>query len=232
MRAHGARDYSLRSADRADGDRGPLSVWPVTPACGPMMCGWWTPPGRVRPLAGGRAPFGPGWLRRVRLLRLALPVLLRVAVAPDRDPARAPGRVRADRSQDVERYVLVSVLVADPALLAGRDRQVMIADKNYYGREFETTIASARVQLLRPARKGKPARPEGPVLPAAAPQPDRGLGGRSGRRANEPVGDRHTRRATIPAGAAGAPARRPFGVPVQCDDRPDRSWRCCRRRRG
>jgi hypothetical protein len=57
-----------------------------------------------------------------------------------------------------ERHVLISVLAADPALLAGRHHQVMIADKNYYGREFEATIEDAGVELLRPARKGEPAR--------------------------------------------------------------------------
>ena len=39
-----------------------------------------------------------------------------------------------------------------------RSRQVMIADKNYYGRGFETTLTQAGVELLRPARKGEPAR--------------------------------------------------------------------------
>jgi hypothetical protein len=39
-----------------------------------------------------------------------------------------------------------------------RSRQDMIADKNYYGRGFETTLTQAGVELLRPARKGEPAR--------------------------------------------------------------------------
>lgn len=58
-----------------------------------------------------------------------------------------------------ERHVVVSVLAADRALLAGRPRQIMIADKNYYGREFEAVIAAAGIELLRPARKGEPPRP-------------------------------------------------------------------------
>ncbi len=58
-----------------------------------------------------------------------------------------------------ERHVLLSVLAADAALLRGRHHQVMIADKNYYGREFETTIGAAGVELLRPARTGEPPRP-------------------------------------------------------------------------
>ena len=58
-----------------------------------------------------------------------------------------------------ERQVLISVLAADPSLLQGRDRQVLIADKNYYGQEFQTTLHQAGLTLLRPARKGEAPRP-------------------------------------------------------------------------
>lgn len=58
-----------------------------------------------------------------------------------------------------EREVLLDILHTDPALTADRTGQTVIADKNYYGREFETTIAEAGLQLLRPARKGEPPRP-------------------------------------------------------------------------
>jgi hypothetical protein len=58
-----------------------------------------------------------------------------------------------------ERHVLLSVLTAEAALLQGRQHQVMIADKNYYGREFEAAIGAAGVELLRPARTGEPPRP-------------------------------------------------------------------------
>jgi hypothetical protein len=58
-----------------------------------------------------------------------------------------------------ERQVLISVLAADPSLLQGRDRQVLIADKNYYGQEFQTTLHEAGLTLLRPARKGERPRP-------------------------------------------------------------------------
>ena len=34
----------------------------------------------------------------------------------------------------------------------------MIADKNYYGRDFEATLTNTGVDLLRPARKGEPPR--------------------------------------------------------------------------
>ncbi len=35
----------------------------------------------------------------------------------------------------------------------------MIADKNYYGREFEAELAEAGLDLLRPARKSEAPRP-------------------------------------------------------------------------
>ena len=57
-----------------------------------------------------------------------------------------------------ERQVLLSIL-AEPTLSAGRAGQVIIADKHYYGRDFETTLANSGFCLLRPARQGEPARP-------------------------------------------------------------------------
>jgi hypothetical protein len=57
-----------------------------------------------------------------------------------------------------ERQVLLDIL-DDDALTAGRARQVIIGDKNYYGRDFEAALAAAGLVLLRPARKGEPARP-------------------------------------------------------------------------
>jgi hypothetical protein len=56
-----------------------------------------------------------------------------------------------------ERQVLLDIL-ADPALTAGRDGQVIIVDKNYYGHDFEAALADGRICLLRPARKGEPER--------------------------------------------------------------------------
>jgi hypothetical protein len=56
-----------------------------------------------------------------------------------------------------ERQVLLGIL-ADPALTAGRDSQVIIADKNYYGHDFEATLAEDGICLLRPARQGEPQR--------------------------------------------------------------------------
>jgi len=53
-----------------------------------------------------------------------------------------------------ERQVLLGILADDD--LASRAGQVIIGDKNYYGRDFERELAAARLVLLRPARKGEP----------------------------------------------------------------------------
>jgi hypothetical protein len=60
-----------------------------------------------------------------------------------------------------ERQVLLELLHDDPALVAARPGQILIADKNYYGHDFEATIADAGIQLLRRARKGEPERAGG-----------------------------------------------------------------------
>jgi hypothetical protein len=56
-----------------------------------------------------------------------------------------------------ERQALLDIL-ADPALTTGRPGQIIIGDKNYYGRDFEAVLAAAGLDLLRPARKGEPER--------------------------------------------------------------------------
>jgi hypothetical protein len=58
-----------------------------------------------------------------------------------------------------ERQVLLAIFAADPALLAARPGQTMIADKNYYGASFGAGLAGAGARLLRPARKAEPQRP-------------------------------------------------------------------------
>jgi hypothetical protein len=54
-----------------------------------------------------------------------------------------------------ERQILLGILAADPALAAHRPGQTLIADRQYYGAEFEAALAAQRLQLLRPARKGE-----------------------------------------------------------------------------
>lgn len=57
-----------------------------------------------------------------------------------------------------EREVLNAILDSTPALARER-RQVVIADKAYYGRAFEAGLETAGIELLRPARKGERPRP-------------------------------------------------------------------------
>jgi hypothetical protein len=62
-------------------------------------------------------------------------------------------------AKDDERDVLPAMLSREPGLVAARPGQVVIGDKNYYGRDFEEALAEAGLVLLRPARKGEPQRP-------------------------------------------------------------------------
>jgi hypothetical protein len=54
-----------------------------------------------------------------------------------------------------ERQTLLGILADDPALAAGRPGQILIADRQYYGAQFEAALAAAQLRLLRPARKGE-----------------------------------------------------------------------------
>ncbi|MCP3760743.1 transposase, partial [Streptomyces sp. TBY4] len=57
-----------------------------------------------------------------------------------------------------EREVLLDIFHVEPGLLADRPRPTLLADKNYYGRDFVRDLAGLGVRLLRPARKGEPER--------------------------------------------------------------------------
>jgi DDE family transposase len=57
-----------------------------------------------------------------------------------------------------ERDVLLAMFTAESGLVTARPGQVLIGDKNYYGRGFEAALAAAGLRLLRPARHGEPAR--------------------------------------------------------------------------
>jgi hypothetical protein len=58
-----------------------------------------------------------------------------------------------------ERQTLLGMFTADPTLIRERPAQTLIGDKNYFGAEFEDTLAHEGLGLLRPARKGEPERP-------------------------------------------------------------------------
>jgi hypothetical protein len=57
-----------------------------------------------------------------------------------------------------ERQVLLDLLATEPQLVAARPGQVLLADKHYYGGEFERMLAGLGLRLLRPARKGEATR--------------------------------------------------------------------------
>lgn len=57
-----------------------------------------------------------------------------------------------------ERQVLLDIL-AEQRLADRSPRQLLIADKNYYGSQFEAALPAANIDLLRPARKGETDRP-------------------------------------------------------------------------
>jgi len=76
-----------------------------------------------------------------------------------------------------ERQTLLGILAADPALAATRPGQTLIADRQYYGAQFEATLAgrAAHPAAPRPQRRTRTARCA--VVQAAAPdhrvdQPD------------------------------------------------------------
>jgi hypothetical protein len=69
--------------------------------------------------------------------------------------ARAAGRFALTGAKADERQTLLGILAADPDLPAQRVGQIVIADKNYYGRQFEAELTDAGLDLLRPARKGE-----------------------------------------------------------------------------
>jgi Transposase DDE domain len=54
-----------------------------------------------------------------------------------------------------ERRVLLDLLTVEAELVAARPGQLLIADKNYYGGQFERLVAGLGLRLLRPARKGE-----------------------------------------------------------------------------
>ena len=86
------------------------------------------------------------WFWGLRLHLVATPAGLPVAFA------------LADPKMD-EREVARTLLHIDPALMAGRDFQTMMADKGYRSEEFEAELAAMGIVLIRPATKKEPERP-------------------------------------------------------------------------
>lgn len=58
-----------------------------------------------------------------------------------------------------ERETLLDLLAVEPQLTGERPGQTVIADKNYFGRDFEQQPAKLGIKPLRPTRKGEAGRP-------------------------------------------------------------------------
>src|SRR5712672_1623324 len=54
-----------------------------------------------------------------------------------------------------EREILLGMLENDAVLVNARPGQVLIGDKNYFGRDFEHDLTEREITLLRPVRKGE-----------------------------------------------------------------------------
>lgn len=71
-------------------------------------------------------------------------------------PAGLPVGFALTGAKADERAVLTEILTGTPGLAdPDRTRQIVIGDKNYYGKAFEAELAGAGIELLRPARKGE-----------------------------------------------------------------------------
>jgi hypothetical protein len=74
-------------------------------------------------------------------------------------PAGPPVAFAQPNPKIDEREVARDLLALDPDLLAQRPGQRILADKGYASAEFETFLSKRGAALIRPARKGEPARP-------------------------------------------------------------------------
>ena len=116
-------------------------------------------PGRVRPLSGDRQAFGPGRVGRLRLVSQPFALVLGLRLHLVCTLHGLPITFALTSAKAVDREVLVDLLAVEPQLAAARPGQLLIADKNDYGREVEHVLAELGVRLLRPARKGEVERP-------------------------------------------------------------------------
>ena len=116
-------------------------------------------PGGVRPLPPHRTALEPGRLRRLRLLRLPLPLLLGTAPAPGLHSGRAADHWALAHPKLDERQVLMAVLDQDRHLLAARPGLLLIADKGYASAELDSYLDHHGVELLRPAYRNRAPRP-------------------------------------------------------------------------
>jgi hypothetical protein len=74
-------------------------------------------------------------------------------------PAGLPVAFALANPKTDERDVAIDLFDSDPALLAGRTGQVLVADKGYTSAEFESRLTGHGIELIRPARRGEKPRP-------------------------------------------------------------------------
>lgn len=86
------------------------------------------------------------------------------AAVPGVHPGRDADPVGVGQPEIGEREVLAAMLDTDAALIADRERILLITDKDFASRPFERSLAEQGITLLRPARKDERARPGEPIL--------------------------------------------------------------------
>ncbi|CAL9314740.1 hypothetical protein SUDANB25_05301 [Streptomyces sp. SudanB25_2051] len=63
-----------------------------------------------------------------------------------------------------ERETLLDLFAAESHLVSTRPGQILIGDRNYYGRVFQEELAQQGTRLLWPTRKGERQRPGGSLF--------------------------------------------------------------------
>jgi hypothetical protein len=121
----------------------------------PIECGRSRTTTQRSDLAGwagyGRCPSHSRWFWGLRLHLVCTPAGLPITFA------------LASPKVD-ERDVAIDLFESEPALLAGRRGQTIIADKGYASNEFERRLAEHGIELVRPARRREPKRRGAPQL--------------------------------------------------------------------
>lgn len=79
-------------------------------------------------------------------------------------PAGLPMSFALAHPKTDEREVAIDLFDTDPALLAGRDGQTLVADKGYASAAFETRLAQHGIELVRPTRRDETPRRGGRQL--------------------------------------------------------------------
>jgi Transposase DDE domain len=121
-------------------------------------------PGGVRPLPGDGQALGAGGVGPIRLLRQPFALVLGLRLHLVCTLHGLPVAFALAGAKATDREVLLDLVAVEPELVAVRPGQVLLADKNYYGGEFERVLAGRGLRLLRPARKGEAERAGGSLF--------------------------------------------------------------------